>query len=126
MSVEKAHEAVRRLCEGWATMSREEFHEVMTDDCDYRNIPIEGDRHTGPDEAHDILCRFRDKWAIDLKVVNLTGDDKVVMAERTETFEHRAGAKPTFTLPVMGTFEVRDGKVSAWRDYFEMSHMRMR
>ena len=29
-------------------------------------------------------------------------------------------------LPVMGVFEVRDGKVSAWRDYFEMSHLRLR
>ena len=24
-------------------------------------------------------------------------------------------------LPVMGTFEVRDGKISAWRDYFDMA-----
>lgn len=126
MSVEKAHEAVRRICEGWATMSQDEFREVMTPDCDYRNIPIEGDQHTGPDEAHEILSRFANKWAVDLKVVNLVGDDKVVMAERTETFEHRGGTKPTFTLPVVGTFEIRDGKVSAWRDYFEMSHMRLR
>jgi limonene-1,2-epoxide hydrolase len=23
-------------------------------------------------------------------------------------------------LPVMGTFEVKDGKIAAWRDYFDM------
>ncbi len=23
-------------------------------------------------------------------------------------------------LPVMGTFEFRDGKISAWRDYFDL------
>jgi limonene-1,2-epoxide hydrolase len=24
-------------------------------------------------------------------------------------------------LPVMGTFEIRDGKIAAWRDYFDMA-----
>jgi limonene-1,2-epoxide hydrolase len=24
-------------------------------------------------------------------------------------------------LPVMGTFEIKDGKISAWRDYFDMA-----
>jgi limonene-1,2-epoxide hydrolase len=24
-------------------------------------------------------------------------------------------------LPVMGTFEVVDGKIAAWRDYFDMA-----
>lgn len=126
MSVERSFEVARRICEGWATMSLEDFRECMTEDCDYRNVPIEGDRHIGPDEAHSILSRFAEKWKVDLNVVNLVGDERVVMAERTETFEHRGGTKPTFTLPVMGTFEIRDGKVSAWRDYFELSHMKLR
>jgi limonene-1,2-epoxide hydrolase len=26
-----------------------------------------------------------------------------------------------FELPVMGIFEVGDGKISAWRDYFDMN-----
>jgi limonene-1,2-epoxide hydrolase len=25
------------------------------------------------------------------------------------------------SLPVMGTFEVVDGKIAAWRDYFDMN-----
>jgi limonene-1,2-epoxide hydrolase len=49
-----------------------------------------------------------------------------VLTERTEIFTHRAGAKPGFELPVMGTFEFRDGKITAWRDYFERSHLRLR
>ena len=27
----------------------------------------------------------------------------------------------TIELPVMGTFEVRDGKIAAWRDYFDLN-----
>src|SRR5688500_6697499 len=73
------HDAVRTICERWATMGLDEFREVMTEDCDYRNIPIEGDRHIGPDAAHAILSTMGAKWDIDLSVVNLVGDDRVVM-----------------------------------------------
>ncbi len=27
----------------------------------------------------------------------------------------------TITIPVMGTFELRDGLVAAWRDYFDVA-----
>jgi limonene-1,2-epoxide hydrolase len=27
----------------------------------------------------------------------------------------------TFSLPVMGIFEVHAGKITAWRDYFDMA-----
>ena len=122
----QGHDAVRKICESWATMSLEEFHEVMTEDCDYRNVPIEGDRHIGPDAAYAVLGAMGAKWDIVLEVVNLVGDERVVMTERTEHFTRRDGSREPFVLPVMGVFELRDGKVAAWRDYFERSHLRLR
>src|SRR3954470_5988940 len=123
---EQGHDAVRKICEHWSTMSLEDLREVMADDCDYRNVPFDGDRHVGPEEAHAILSTMGDKWDIDLTVVNLVGDDRVVMTERTERFARKDGSKEPFVLPVMGVFELRDGKVSAWRDYFERTHLRLR
>jgi limonene-1,2-epoxide hydrolase len=122
----QGHDAVRKICQNWATMGRDEFREVMAMDCDYRNIPIEGDRHIGPDAAHAILSTMSAKWDIDLTVVNLVGDDRVVMTERTERFTRKDGSREPFVLPVMGVFELRDDKVAAWRDYFERSHLRLR
>ena len=118
--------AVRRVCEGWHQLSLEEFRELCSPDLDYRNIPIEGDIHHGPDEAHAVLSRFAERWNIRLQVNNMVGDERVVLTERTEFFEHRAGTKAPFALPVMGTFELADGKITAWRDYFELSHLRVR
>jgi limonene-1,2-epoxide hydrolase len=118
--------AVRRICEGWNVLTQEEFRELCAPNLDYRNIPIEGDEHHGPDEAHAILSRFAEKWNIRLQIDNIVGDERLVMTERTEFFEHRPGAKPSFALPVMGVFELEDGKVTKWRDYFELSHLRMR
>jgi limonene-1,2-epoxide hydrolase len=42
--------------------------------------------------------------------------DGVVFNERTDRFD--MGAK-WIELPVAGVFELRGGKISAWRDYFD-------
>jgi len=34
--------------------------------------------------------------------------------------------KKSFELQVMGTFEVHGGKISAWRDYFDMNQFTSR
>ena len=122
----QGHEAVRRICEAWPTMSLDEFRDVMADDCDYRNVPVDGDRHIGPDAAHAVLSPIGAKWDVELDVVNLVGDDRVVMTERTEHFARKDGSRAPFVLPVMGVFELRDGRVTVWRDYFERSHLRLR
>jgi limonene-1,2-epoxide hydrolase len=44
----------------------------------------------------------------------------VVLTERVDTFTIGQVVAP---LPVMGTFEVRDGKISAWRDSFDMAQI---
>lgn len=124
--IEQNVATVRRICEGWHVLTQAEFRELCDPALDYRNIPIEGDGHHGPDEAHAVLSRFAEKWNIRLQVDNIVGDEHKVMTERTEFFEHRPGSKASFALPVMGVFELRDGKVTAWRDYFEMSHLRVR
>lgn len=40
------------------------------------------------------------------------------MNERTDVMRRQDGGE--IELPVMGVFEVRDGRISAWRDYFDM------
>jgi len=46
-----------------------------------------------------------------------------VMTERVDVFKLPG---KSFELQVMGTFEVRDGKISAWRDYFDMNQFTSR
>jgi limonene-1,2-epoxide hydrolase len=50
-------------------------------------------------------------------VRNIVADGDVVLTERVDVFVLPNGK---VELPVMGTFEVRDGKIAAWRDYFDM------
>lgn len=113
---------VRRLCEQWPWLSQAEFRELLAADCDYRNVPIAGDRHVGPDDAHAMLSRMQGAWNIRLEVLNITAGGGTVLTERMEYFHHKAGEREDCALPVMGAFELKDGKITAWRDYFEMSH----
>ena len=48
---------------------------------------------------------------------NLAVDNNVVLTERVDEVTANGVAAP---VPVMGTFEVRDGRIVAWRDYFDI------
>jgi limonene-1,2-epoxide hydrolase len=45
----------------------------------------------------------------------------VVLTERTDRFLIRG---KWLELPVMGAFELREGRITAWRDYFDMKQFR--
>ena len=48
-------------------------------------------------------------------------DEALALAQRTDCFDLPAGR---LELPVMGVFEVHDGKIVAWRDYFDMGPLK--
>ena len=49
---------------------------------------------------------------------NIAAVGDTVLTERVDVF-HLPNGK--IELPVMGTFEVKDGKIAAWRDYFDLN-----
>jgi limonene-1,2-epoxide hydrolase len=55
---------------------------------------------------------------IEFRVINIAANGPVVLTERVDVFTL---AGKTFDLQVMGAFEVNDGKIKAWRDYFDPS-----
>ena len=56
--------------------------------------------------------------SIEFRLINIAADGPVVMTERVDAFKL---PDKSFELPVMGTFEVNDGKINAWRDYFDLN-----
>jgi limonene-1,2-epoxide hydrolase len=51
-------------------------------------------------------------------VLNIAANGSVVLTERVDVFKL---PDKSIALPVMGAFEVTDGKIAAWRDYFDMN-----
>lgn len=56
--------------------------------------------------------------SVTVDMLNLLADDHVVMTERVD---HFVLAGKSYSLPVMGIFEISGGKIAAWRDYFDLT-----
>jgi limonene-1,2-epoxide hydrolase len=54
---------------------------------------------------------------IEFRIRNLAVNGDIVLTERVDVVTANGIAAP---VPVMGTFEVGDGHIVAWRDYFDM------
>ena len=110
-------ELVRRFCAQWETGDVDALLDYFADDAVYHNIPI--DPVEGKDAIRATIQMFTTGVErVEFRVRNAVGDGDVVLTERVDVF-----VLPTATieLPVMGTFEVRDGKITAWRDYFDLN-----
>jgi limonene-1,2-epoxide hydrolase len=109
-------EVVRRFCAVWSNVNPDDIAEFFTDDAVYHNIPM--DPLTGRDTIKSFIAGFAGgAEQIDFRVRNIVADGDVVLTERVDVFVMPNGK---VELPVMGAFEVRDGKIAAWRDYFDM------
>ncbi len=89
----------------------------VSDDCEYENPPI--GKFRGPAGIRSVLEPFfaptlENEWVI--KNTAVTGP--VVFLERLD--RHRL-ANGWAELPVIGVFEVRDGLITVWRDYFDLA-----
>jgi limonene-1,2-epoxide hydrolase len=120
-------EVVRRFCAAWSeNRAAHELAEFFTDDAVYHNIPLKpvGGRHDIENTIATFIRPGRPGIeSIDFRVINIAANGPVVMTERVDVFTLPGRS---FELPVMGTFEISDGKIKAWRDYFDMNQFTAR
>jgi limonene-1,2-epoxide hydrolase len=125
--MESPIDVVRRFCAGWSDNVRTaELAAFFTDDAVYHNIPL------APVTGREAIAETIDSFIrpgppgierIEFRVINIAADGPVVMTERVDVFTL---ADKSFELEVMGIFEVTDGKITAWRDYFDMNQFTSR
>lgn len=58
---------------------------------------------------------------VEVEVANVVASGDLVVIERADHFT-RSGERSS--VPMMGIFEIRDGHITAWRDYFDLSQFR--
>ena len=71
----------------------------------------------GKTEAMQMI-RGMQPQSVDWEVLNIAENGNVVLTERVDNFVMADGK--AVSLPVMGTMELADGKICAWRDYFDL------
>lgn len=113
----KGIETVERFLKTLETRDLDKLAELVTDDIVYENPPSPA--HRGRQAMVDFLSfnykrMTRSSCEIHHWAENDAGD--VVMNERTE-YMHFGDKKAGATF--MGIFELRDGKICAWRDYWD-------
>ena len=89
----------------------------LADDVVYQNVPFPADRGKAQVlRTFKLLQRF--VTGFEVRVRNIAVRDGVVLTERTDIL---SGPLVYLDLWVCGTFEVRDGKITLWRDYFDLA-----
>ncbi len=108
---------IREFLADWSTLDAERLGAYFTDDGVYHNMPFEPVRGRGA--VTEFIKGFLATWtATDWEVLNIVGDGDIVIAERIDRTKTTAG---DVDLPCVGVFELEDGKISVWRDYFDMN-----
>jgi limonene-1,2-epoxide hydrolase len=94
---------------------------LVSDDIEYDNVPI--GKVFGPDGVRRVLsggvteAASEVEWAVHRQV----SSGNTVMNERTDRFFVDGR---WIEIPIAAVFEVTDGKVSLWRDYFDLDTYR--
>ena len=113
-------QVVRDFCKAVEKADVKALLAFFTVDAVYHNIPVDPVR--GHAEIESTLSQFLSpggEASFDLKAIATSGNK--VLTERVDVLT--MGGKRV-EIPVMGTFEVTpEGKISAWRDYFDMQQV---
>ncbi|MCA8900960.1 MAG: nuclear transport factor 2 family protein [Hyphomonas sp.] len=109
-------QVIREFIAAWSRLDVDELVAYFTEDGIYHNMPI------APVQGHAALkpfmANFLNGWSkTDWEILTLASAGDTVIAERIDrTVVHGK----TVDLPCCGVFEMRGGKIAAWRDYFDM------
>lgn len=107
---------VTQFCAAWARMDPDELSAYFTDDGVYHNIPM------APAEGREAIRQLLAGMgqmigSIRFEIHRQVASGSLVMNERTD---HITMGERNVALPVVGVFEIENGRIKAWRDYFDM------
>ncbi|MEE4301970.1 MAG: SgcJ/EcaC family oxidoreductase [Pseudomonadales bacterium] len=108
---------IREFMAAWSRLDAEELAGYFTDDGVYHNIPAQP--VAGREAVQQFIAGFSATWTEtvwDIRTLIAEGD--VVVCERTDRTKTTQG---DVDLPCVGVFEMRDGRIAVWRDYFDLS-----
>lgn len=108
---------VRDFVDAWSRLDAAELAGYFADDGVYHNMPARP--VAGRAAVQVFIAGFIRDWsATTWDLLNIVEHGDVVIAERLD--RTRVGDK-TIDLPCCGVFEMADGKIKVWRDYFDLA-----
>jgi len=109
-------DAVREFCSAFAAKDLATIERLLDDKAVYHNVGMEP--AVGKDASIASIKGFLDmSEVLAFDIHHLAAEGDTVLTERTDTMTVNGITAP---IAVMGAFDVRDGLIVAWRDYFDM------
>ena len=108
---------VREFVAAWSRLNVEELLDYFTEDGTYHNMPIMPVASRGNLRA--FITAFTKDWTgTEWEIINLASSGNTVFVERID--RTRLGER-SVDLPCCGVFEIENGKIKVWRDYFDLA-----
>ena len=107
---------IRDFCAAFANLDPDEVMSYFGPDPTYHNMP--GPPAEGREAVEEALKGVAALSSRGWQIVNQAAIGDIVLNERIDRWD--ADGK-TVELPLCGVFELRDGKIAVWRDYFDMA-----
>ena len=109
-------EIVREFVEAWSTLDADKLADYFTEDGCYYNMPTQPVK--GRDAVRGFIQNFLANWTeTQWDILNMAEAGDVVFCERLDRTKTTAG---DVDLPCLGVFEMHNGKIKEWRDYFDL------
>ena len=106
---------IRRFIDACVRADPDDFASHFTEDATWWNSPWQPIK--GRDAIRETLRRGAAQMtALPWEIRHILAAGDVVMTERVD---HFLVGNNRISVPCMGVFELRDGKISAWRDYWD-------
>ena len=119
MPERNAQAIVEGFIAAWNRMDFEAIIDALDPDVHYHNIPM--DPLKGRDAVREYLKGAWRFESVDWQTINIASAGNIVLTERIDNFVING---THVSLPVMGTFEIVDNRITAWRDYFDLAGYR--
>jgi len=110
-------EIIRAFCACWSTLDAAALANYFTEDGTYYNMPSVPTQ--GRANIEQFIAAFSANWTkTDWEILNILEQGSMVIAERVDRI--MLGDKAV-ELPCCGVFELENGKIKVWRDYFDLN-----
>ena len=112
---ERNEEIIREFISSWSELNADKLADFFSEDGVYHNIPMQPVK--GKENVRQFIAGFIQPWTeTTWDILSIASKGELVIVERLDRTQ--AGDKAV-DLPCVGVFEMQDGKIKVWRDYFD-------
>ncbi len=120
MSIEENKKTVETMWAALSDMNWETLKSCLSDDIHYEDVPTDDPGARGPENVVKRLAiAFNQLTDHQHTIHHLVADNDVVFLDHTEVWTFKTGEKATNQFATL--HEMKDGKISKWSDYWDVS-----